>query len=33
MLLSNYNVDYKTLGHDESSMMSVVDDVMNKFNR
>ena len=29
MLLSNYNVDYKILDHNENSMMSVVDDVMN----
>lgn len=29
MLLSNYNVDCKILGHDENSMMSVVDDAMN----
>ena len=33
MLLGNCNVDYKILGHDENSMMSVVDDVMNALNK
>ena len=33
ILLSNYNVNCKILGHDENSMMSVVDDVMNALNK
>ena len=33
MLLNNYNVKYKVLGHDEESMMSVVDDVMMKLEK
>ena len=28
-LLAMQNVEYKVLGHDENSMMSIVDDVMN----
>lgn len=30
MLLNSYNVKYKVLGHNEESMMSVVDDVMKR---